>query len=601
MAQADAQYVIDIAAQMDGGEKTVAELDSLTATMLGAGKNAEFFQQAVKRVSADLTAASAASAAANAALAAGNDEYATLERAAVQASKAVERLGMSGDLMSREYLDAAKKAHDASVAVNAHAGTLQKLEDEAKQAASAEDGFARSLNNVRKLSGHVDKTLERQAQSLSKLGGALGAIGGPLGSVGQKLTAPIRGFHELSQVMTATQAASILAAVGVAAVGVAILAVAAAAVFGIGKITMWAVRLADKEGKLAAQTEKLEDNFNDLFSGLNIEPVIAGMEILANLFDENTEAGKAMKFLFEAVFQPLIDQAENAAVAIEAFALGFLIGLTKVYIAVKPALRAIGELFGFEDDELTGLLESLTSAGEIAAYIFVGLAAAFGLVVGAVVAVIAVFGAMVASIIMIPVVLGEAAAALLNLFVGAVRSVIDYFGSISWSDLGKSIIDGIVNGITGAAGGVVNAITGAVGGAISAAKSMLGIASPSKVFENFGDMTGEGFVSGVEAQNDNAQAAMTDMVEPTLPAQPFAGVTSASTGGPGAAPEAATAAGGAGGESGGMIINLQGAQLSFTGLKDAPQGVQEFAEMLTKIMKGDAASLGKSAEESAAA
>src|SRR5690606_11444273 len=75
---------------------------------------------------------------------------------------------------------------------------------------------------------------------------------------------------------------------------------------------------------LGAQTDRLKRNFSDLFGSLDIEPVLAGMQILVGLFDENTAAGRAMKFLFEEIFQPLIDQAENAALVIEAFALGFL-------------------------------------------------------------------------------------------------------------------------------------------------------------------------------------------------------------------------------------------------------------------------------------
>ncbi|MEI9950632.1 MAG: hypothetical protein WDO74_17050 [Pseudomonadota bacterium] len=40
---------------------------------------------------------------------------------------------------------------------------------------------------------------------------------------------------------------------------------------------------------------------------------------------------------------------EAAATAVEAFALGVLIGLVKLYIAAKPAIKAIGELFSFDD------------------------------------------------------------------------------------------------------------------------------------------------------------------------------------------------------------------------------------------------------------
>ena len=64
--------------------------------------------------------------------------------------------------------------------------------------------------------------------------------------------------------------------------------------------------------------------------------------------------------------------------------------------------------------------------------------------------------------------------------------------------IGSNIIKGIADGITGAASTVVSAITGAVGDAISAAKSLLGIASPSKLFKKFGRYTMEGFAIGID-------------------------------------------------------------------------------------------------------
>lgn len=677
MANADAQYVIDISAAMDGGEKTIAELDTLTADLLGAGKNAEFFQQAVKQVSLSLETAASSAAAANDALAAGRATYDDLERSASQANKAVEKLALAEEAASaraaklaadtqaataaeaalaeqlagvtaaiagaedyvppellgrvdqltdalakaeaktaklataaaaaeaaahgeaQKLLDASVAALAANDALDAHVTVLAGLEGAAKKAAGEEEHFARTLNNVKKLSGHVDKTLARQAESLSKLGGALGAIGGPLGSVGQKLTAPVKGFTELSQVMGGTNAAALLAAVGIAAVAAAIVAAGVAAVYGFGKIAVWATKLADKEGKLADQTERLESNFDELFSGLNIEPVIAGMGILADLFDKNTEAGQAMQFLFESVFQPLIDQAENAAVAIEAFALGFLIGMMKVFLAVKPVIKAIGELFGFEDTSLTSVLSAITSAGEIAAYIFAGLAIAFGAVVLVIGAVVAAFGLMLAGLIAIPIALGEIAGAIFGFFLNAWNKVLEFFGGLDFAAIGANMIQGFINGISSMVGALVSSVTGAVGSAIGAAKSLLGIASPSKVFESFGDMTGEGFVMGVEAQNDNAQAAMTGLVEPPdMPAAPFAGVTSEATGGTPQAP-AAVASSSDGGA--GVTVNLQGANLTFNGVKDGPASAEVFAEMLTKALKGDAAALGASAAESSAA
>lgn len=80
------------------------------------------------------------------------------------------------------------------------------------------------------------------------------------------------------------------------------------------------------------------------------------------------------------------------------------------------------------------------------------------------------------------------------------------------ASIGSQIISGIVNGITGSAGRVVGAITGAVGNAISAAKSLLGIASPSKVFKRFGEYIDQGLELGIDAMAEGPAKAMARVV-----------------------------------------------------------------------------------------
>jgi hypothetical protein len=88
---AEAQFVLDIAAQLTGEDATVAKLNELAAELSGAGKGAAEFQDAIRVASDALTYAKAASVSAAAALAEGNAEYALLEKAALQAAKAADR------------------------------------------------------------------------------------------------------------------------------------------------------------------------------------------------------------------------------------------------------------------------------------------------------------------------------------------------------------------------------------------------------------------------------------------------------------------------------------------------------------------------------
>jgi hypothetical protein len=68
---ADADYVINIAANMPDGAATTEQLDAVIEKLTGASKRSDEFRAAVARVTTELEAAKAVSAQAAAALAAG--------------------------------------------------------------------------------------------------------------------------------------------------------------------------------------------------------------------------------------------------------------------------------------------------------------------------------------------------------------------------------------------------------------------------------------------------------------------------------------------------------------------------------------------------
>lgn len=607
----NAEYVIDIAAELTGDE-TMAELDELTSELMGAGRGAEFFQQAIQRVSRDLEAASAAAASANADLAAGQSEYRALEVAANQAAKTVERLGLKGDAMSRQYLEAAKASANASEALGTHATKLAGLESAAASAAAREEKLADTMRGVTKISSHVDKSIAGQAEAYEKLGSGLGAIGGPVGSLGQTVIRPIQGFSKLSASIGEANAAAVVGVVGFGALAAAAVALTAALAVGALKVAEYAVSLADtrrnaelavealqvmqpellgmtntiadvseetgmhadelnklggallKAGKsadqmedslraaayaevalgkgassgyltlvqaatdaqkavdeaaaksggavdkkltakldeankalgdfeqkavvglggvvarqmqgLGAQSQRLESNLGDLFGGLDIDPVLKGMSKLVDLFDENSASGKAIKFIFESIFQPLIDGADEAATAVEAFVLGFLIGAMKLYLALRPAIKAVEEFFGLDGSELEIDFKTITQVGEALAPVLLAVAAVVGgvllvafLAIGAAIAaqvavwygvykvvglVIDIFGAFVSGI-------EAVASAIYDAFVGVITPIIDYFqGEIDLTEAATRIVMGIVDGFLGVAGAVLDAWIG---------------------------------------------------------------------------------------------------------------------------------------------
>ena len=94
-----------------------------------------------------------------------------------------------------------------------------------------------------------------------------------------------------------------------------------------------------------------------------------------------------------------------------------------------------------------------------------------------------------------------------------------FSGAGSWLlSAGQNIIKGLINGITKAIGGAISAVKNAVSGIIDGAKSLLGIASPSKVFDReIGRMIPAGLGRGVSENERAATRPVEDMVNSLLP------------------------------------------------------------------------------------
>lgn len=94
-----------------------------------------------------------------------------------------------------------------------------------------------------------------------------------------------------------------------------------------------------------------------------------------------------------------------------------------------------------------------------------------------------------------------------------------FSGAGSWLlSAGRNIIQGLINGITNAIGGAISAVKNAVSGIIDGAKSMLGIHSPSKVFDReIGRMIPAGLGRGVSENERAATRPVEDMVDSLLP------------------------------------------------------------------------------------
>ena len=76
---------------------------------------------------------------------------------------------------------------------------------------------------------------------------------------------------------------------------------------------------------------------------------------------------------------------------------------------------------------------------------------------------------------------------------------------------GRDLIQGMINGVKAMAGQIASAARSVVSNAVSAAKSALGIHSPSRVFMEIGNYTGEGLAIGIHQMTSNVVGEVENM------------------------------------------------------------------------------------------
>lgn len=658
---ADTQYLIDIAAQMTGGDKTISQLDALADRLAAAGSTA--IDQALQQANAALRQTGTAAAEAASALSAGQARYNELERAADRAAKALEKAAVAGKSQDAHVL--ARNAHMAAQALAAEGQQLDALKTKAAAAAAAHQRVSGSLKHLEAAArkAAAAESAAMPTGKVNELAEGFGRLPGPIGRAGASVFGLADGMGKLkgSIGLVGTAAVSLLAAVGLLVVGI-VAAVAATAKWAIGladaarssklataaleqtserlaglgsimpsvsratgiaaadlrdlakqlddaKVTaadmpaaLRAVALAEKAlgkggaakfiaqlkdgktnvSKLAAemekkfggivakqllslddQTDRLKQNLAETFGGLKIDGLLESLKLVVGFFDQSTASGKTLKFLFEELFQPIIDGIQRVAPVAEAFWLGAAIGALKLYIAMKPAIKGVAKLFGSKEPGLESSLDLAAKAGQglvmVIGFIGIGAAAVFTGAAAVVMGLGAAFSAI-----------GSAASAVWNAIKSAAKTAIDYLSNTSLSQIGTDMVTGLAKGITSAASAVLKAITGVVLDSIEAAKKLLDSDSPSKVFMGIGSDTALGFAMGVEDGSPGAQSALETMVDPPEPAT------------------AATAAG-SGGRARAFVLN---GNIIINGVKNAEHAAELLEERLTSLFEGDALQLG---------
>lgn len=254
---------------------------------------------------------------------------------------------------------------------------------------------------------------------------------------------------------------------------------------------------------LNVMSEKLKERFDSLTNKVDIEPLLRGFAKLGEIFDENTVTGASLKQLVTIMGDGFAKAVEASAPVVKKFIQGLIIGALQAGIAFLQLRNYLRRTFG--DSEVLkniDLLQTALLTGKV-------VVTAFALGVGALVAavVLGVQGVYA---------FGEAVAGIGTRVWDAFKAFADFQSQIlnlDWLGLGKSVIDGLISGLTAGVdklGSAVKQIAEKVKGGF---KDALQIHSPSKVFAGYGRNTVEGYQEGIESKTPDAAKALDAMAE----------------------------------------------------------------------------------------
>lgn len=243
---------------------------------------------------------------------------------------------------------------------------------------------------------------------------------------------------------------------------------------------------------------KAKEELADLGAGVDLAPMAEALGDITAELGKGTVTGKALRELMTTFGNGLVASFKAAAPFIKGFFTGLVLlalDLGIAYYEVKEAiLDVVGDdvLDGFDGVE-SGILAAKVAAGALAV-VLAAAAVGVGIAVAAIAGPFILIGAAIAGVIYAGVKLYE------------------WFQETDFGQLGSDMIDGLVNALKAGVGRVRDGVVGLAEGAKAAFKKSLGIASPSKVFAEYGAFTADGFVDGVEGGSGDANAAVDSMV-----------------------------------------------------------------------------------------
>ena len=252
---------------------------------------------------------------------------------------------------------------------------------------------------------------------------------------------------------------------------------------------------------------KFKDTLTALTSGVDLTPLLKSLQSLGDLFSASTVTGAALRDIVTDFGTVLVGKGASGVDAFKSAIKGMVIWALKVDVEITRNKKTIEAWIDRVKSaiDIKAILTGVTA-------VVVGLTVAFGALA---LATIGVWGPFAA--------LGVAAGALVEFgpkIVAAWDAVNDWAKGVgaSMRDLGMSIIQGITQGLRDGWNALKAAVSGVAESVKDTFKGLLGIHSPSLVFQQYGQQTTEGYARGLDQGTPGIQAS-TDAMVPQAPPQ----------------------------------------------------------------------------------
>lgn len=243
----------------------------------------------------------------------------------------------------------------------------------------------------------------------------------------------------------------------------------------------------------------VKENVGRLFQDVDPSPFLNGLSSITKLLDQNTASGKMLHDAATGLFDGLFVAAGKIFPYVKSFLLGVAIAAVKIYIAIKPAVRELQNLFKGPSDT-----KGLDAIGLLGESLYLLTPIVMGLVYGAVY--------LLKSFMMA----ATGASIAWDAISGAVQSAVDYVSGIvsQAATIASDFVNGLAAGITAGASKVLEAAKGLAKGAVDGVKTVLQINSPSRVGTDLGANFGGSIGTGAEGEASGVQDTFQSLVKP---------------------------------------------------------------------------------------